>query len=232
VENTDQARFCGKCGNALNVLKPAVEYKPPVVLESPQVDLGRLRRTKLNSKWSTINSWSSLIAGAQGKEAIVMSNIKKALEEIAAPNLNIEHRKVSLSGLTSMFSEARKQLVIDNKKLRGYYFFVSIADYGKQLNVSWYLMQKSNWLTRLLKMSTIPFAGFLLAPVIFAAKIFYHSTSSTIPELMNMFDLEEFSAYTSTVHHAVTGAVQGLMSQMNMDFSKVDTKSRGFLNVS
>ncbi len=193
----------------------------------------RLRRTRLNRKWRTVNSWSSLIKGANGKQDLISDSVKKALVEVAAPNLGVEHRKISLSGLSGMFAGSRKQLVIENKALRGYHVFVSVEDYGKQLSVSWYLMLRENWLTRLLQMTQKSAAAAIcLWPVVFVAKIFYSARSVTIPELMNMFDLEELTAYSTTVHHAVTGAVEALMGQMNMDFSKVDTKSRGFLNLS
>jgi hypothetical protein len=49
---------------------------------------------------------------------------------------------------------------------------------------------------------------------------------------MNVFDIEELTAFTTTIHHAVTGAVEAVMKGMDMDFSKIDTKARGFLNIS
>ena len=111
--------------------------------------------------------------------------------------------------------------------------FVSIEDYGKQLNVSWYLMLKENFLTKLLLVAERnAFAGAILAPLLIILGIFYSTRKYTIPEQMNLFDLEELTAYTTTAHHAVLDAVEGMMKQMNMDFSKVDAKSRGFLNIS
>ena len=196
-------------------------------------DLGRLRKTTLNRKWRTINSWSSLIGGAQGKNEIVFNNVKKLLSEVGAPNIDIDHRNVCLSGISGMFAGGRRQLVIENNKLKGYNVFISIEDYGKQLNVSWYLMLKTNWLTNMLKLVVIhPFSIIFMFPVVVFAKIFYSSTGTTIPELMNVFDVEELTAFSTTVHHAVTGAVENMMKGMDMDFSKVDTKARGFLNIS
>ena len=198
-----------------------------------ETDLGRLRRTTLNRKWKTINSWSSLIGKAQGKNEILFNNVKKILGEIGVPNIDVDHRNVSLSGLSGMFAGGRRQLVVENNKLKGYHLFVSIEDYGKQLNVSWYLMLRTNWLTDMLRMAAIhPFTMLFMFPVVFFAKIFYSSTGATIPELMNVFDIEELTAFTATVHHAVTGAVEEVMKGMDMDFSKVDTKARGFLNIS
>jgi hypothetical protein len=201
--------------------------------EATPQDLGRLRKTTLNRKWKTINSWSSLIGGAQGKNEILFNNVKKLLTEVGVPNIDVDHRNICLSGISGMFAGGRRQLVIENNKLKGYNVFVSIEDYGKQLNVSWYLMLRTNWLTNMLKLVVIhPFSIIIMFPVVIFAKIFYSSTGTTIPELMNVFDVEELTAFTTTVHHAVTGAVEAVMKGMDMDFSKVDTKARGFLNIS
>ena len=46
------------------------------------------------------------------------------------------------------------------------------------------------------------------------------------------FDLEELTAYVTTVHHAVLDAAKEISESVGFDFSKVDQKSRGFLNIS
>lgn len=200
------------------------------VSAAPQEAEGRLRKTKIDRKWRIVNDWSVLIAGAQGKEETLVKHVIQTLKDLETPNLKVERRKVSLSG---MFAESRKQLVVENRRLRGYHVFVSTMDYGKQLSVSWYLMLRENWLTRMLQMATLhPFLGLLAFPLVLVAKIFYGTRGLTIPELMNMFDLEELTAYGTTVHHAVTKATEELMNSLNQDFSKVDTKTRGFLNIS
>lgn len=215
--NAEAMRFCNKCG------------KPFGGAAKPE----QLAKVKLkDNKWRVVNTWAYLIVGANGRDELLAETIKRTLKFVAAPNLLIGHRSVSLSGITSWFSGSRRQLVIENQKLMGYHFFVSIEDYGKQLNVSWYLMVKNNWITKLVQLAgTSPWVWIFLFWLIPFAKIYYAKLGLAVPELMNMFDLEELTAYTTTAHHAVLDAVQNLMKSMDLDFSKVDTKSRGFLNI-
>mgnify|MGYP001592978122 FL=1 len=49
---------------------------------------------------------------------------------------------------------------------------------------------------------------------------------------LNVFDTEELTAYVTTVHHAVLETTKELMENRHLDFTKVDSKSRGFLNIS
>lgn len=221
--NAEGVRFCEKCG---------VSLAPPEVEDEPEEE--RLTKTNIKQrKWRIVNSWQTLIGGAQGKEAQLAEAMKRNLQEVAVPDLLVEHRSVKLSGIASWLSGRRRQLVIENKKLMGYHFFLSVTDYGKQLSVAWYLMVKKNFATRLLAAAAvspvIAIAFFWLTPFL---KLYYGSRGYAIPELMDMFELEELSSFTTTAHRAVTKAVEKTMSELGMDFSKMDTKSRGFLNVS
>ena len=238
VVSDNDMRFCTKCGEPYPVGETKDADEEDSAFEEEEQDEGagdgRLRKVKLKEKkWKIINTSSTLIAGAQGKKDAVASNVKKLLDAVAAPNLRVEFRNVRLAGLTAMFAGSRRQLVIENRKMRGYHVFVSIEDYGKQLNVSWYLMLKGNWLTNLLQLSAVSaWAALLLFPIVFVAKIFYGSRGYTIPELMNMFDIEELTAYTTTVHQAVKESIDALVKENNLNPAKVSTHTRGFLNLS
>lgn len=234
--NVDEdMKFCTKCGEPYPVEKKEEDeddFFEEEEQEKEEEDMSGLRRTKLTDKWRIINTSATLIEGAQGKRDTVTSGIKKALGALAAPNLRVEFRSVRLAGISGMFAGSRKQLVIENRKMRGYHVFVSIEDYGKQLSVSWYLMLRENWLTRMLQASAASvWARLFLIPFIFVARMFYAKSGYTIPELMNMFDIEELTSYTTTVHHAVQEAVNALVKEKNLNPAKVSWQSRGFLNI-
>ncbi len=192
-----------------------------------------LKRMSLSEKWRTVSSWTTLVPGAEGKGDAIFKAAKESIGKAAAPNLVVEERRVSVNDLAKRYGE-RRLLVVENRKILGYYAFVSVMDYGHQLSVSWYLMFQENWFTKFMKTAVKGGVIAFLANwfVVIMARIFYAARRCTIPELMNIFDAEELTAYTTTVHHAVTGAVEELMGGMNMDFSRVDTRSRGFLNIS
>jgi len=48
---------------------------------------------------------------------------------------------------------------------------------------------------------------------------------------MDIFDTQELSAFAGTVHHCVLNGSENIAEAVNFDFSKVDRKSRGFLNL-
>jgi competence CoiA-like predicted nuclease len=130
------------------------------------------------------------------------------------------------------WGRTRKFLITDNDYLKGYRVFIGTNDYGKQLSVSWYLTLETNILTQ---MSAAAAKNFFYAiiffPILLVAKLF-NLKFYTIPERMDLFDQEELRAYITTVHETVKTATEGLMKSLDLDFSKVDTKSRGFFNIS
>lgn len=193
---------------------------------------GELRRTKLDKKWRTVSTSSTLVAGADGKRDALEALIKRNLKIVAVPNIKVEERMVSHAGIYEMFGGGRKQLVIRNTKIKGYFLFVNVYDYGKQLHVSWYLMLRVNWLSRLLGMAEKnPVFYIPLLPVVFLAKILYHRARTTIPEMMNMFETEELSAYLTTIQHAVSDAVSDVAKDLNLNSAKIGWQTRGFLSI-
>ncbi len=199
---------------------------------SPSQEQVRLRKTKLKEE-RIIDQWFTLIEGAEGKGNTLSKDIKRILEEIAVPSLKLEHKEVHLGLWSKFLKGSRGFLIAENKYLNGYRIFIGVHDYGKQLSVSWYLTLELTFLGKIMALAKVnPLAAIFFWPILIFAKIFYGGRGYVIPETMDLFDLEELRAYATTVHEAVKKATENLMSDMKMDFSKVDTKSRGFLNIS
>ena len=202
--------------------------------------------------------WSYLIKGAQGKGKEIFENTKKNVEKIDPPRVLIKEQmltpRLTLFGV--LRAEKRKFLVASNEYLRGYKLYVGTKDYGNQLMVSWYLISEPGsiqklvleWIKSHWQISAVVFlAGLIpvfifetgfpilivwlpfLGYAIFASLI---SRKSVLPQMMNIFDLEELTAYTTTIHHAVLDAVEEICKDVDFDFTKVDRKSKGFLNIS
>jgi hypothetical protein len=49
---------------------------------------------------------------------------------------------------------------------------------------------------------------------------------------LDLFDLQDLSAYATNCHHSLLKAIEKLMLSLNQDPSKINRKSRGFLGVS
>lgn len=205
-----------------------------------------------------IERWSSLIEEAQGKGKEIFEKTKKNIEKVNPPNVLIEEQmltpKLSLAGIFR--AEKRKFLVASNEHLRGYKLYVGAKDYGNQLMVSWYLVSEPGsilklvleWIKSQWKISLGVFlAGLISAFVVqmmFVALVVWMfflgyvafacmtSQKSVLPQMMNIFDLEELTAYATTAHRAVLDAVKEISETIDFDFTKVDRKSKGFLNIS
>jgi hypothetical protein len=168
------------------------------------VDLTRLKQ---------LDNWSILIEGAQGRANEIFEAVKKDLEESEVPGISCEMVKVP-GGRVSFFKAGLEDyLMIANERLKDFHMYVGARDYGKDLNVSWYLTCEPGPLKQLL--STL-----------------LDKNPLTFSFSMDVVQLEELTAYVTKVHHSVLKAVASLMQKLGQDTSKIERKSRGFLGVS
>jgi hypothetical protein len=200
--------------------------------------------------------WSYLIAGAEGKGEEIFQGVKESLEKVEPPKVKIAEKEVHDYALLGFKFEKRNLLIAENDYLVAYKIFVSIKDYGKQLMVSWYLIRKMdlkvilemiwNWLKTppavinivllvLAYWSRYSFLG-TAAFIIFGLALGFQLVSIfkkiALPGTMTIYDLEELTAYVTTVHHSVLESVAGIMRKLNQDPSKINRESKGFLNIS
>jgi len=202
--------------------------------------------------------WSTLIAHADGKGPLVHDHIVRQLEDVQVPKLKLSRQTLSRKKRQSfslVYEETarREYLVVENERMWGHKIYVGVSDYGKQLSVQWYATQELyNW-TRIVAILVTALVLYIaiaawsqefvagsyirlftfLFEVIAAYKIIKSNIGTAIlPEFMDILDLEELSNYVSTVHHAATAATAQVMKGMNLDFSKLDTHSKGFFKLS
>jgi hypothetical protein len=173
-----------------------------------------------------LDSWSILIEGGQGKGVEVLKKTMELIEESQAPSVKVERVTAYPPKATKLarilFEKARKMgkecLLVTNKidELKDFRMYVGARDYGKNLNVSWYLTCEPGALKSLVsKIHTGSKFGLSFHP--------YYLTA---------FHQEELTAYVTTVHHCLLNAVDELMRNLGQDPSKIDRKSKGFLGVS
>lgn len=48
---------------------------------------------------------------------------------------------------------------------------------------------------------------------------------------VDIFDQQDLRAYVTVTHHCLLKAVESLMKDLGQDFSKIERKSKGFLEV-
>ena len=180
-----------------------------------------------------IDEWFALIPDAQGKGDTLTKNISRLLEAVGVPNLVLENKEIHLGLWSKMLKGTRKFLVMENNYLKGYRIFIGAHDYGKQLSVSWYLTLEQSFLSRLAaSASKNAFFGLFFFPLLFLVQKLGGGRRAVVPEMMDLFDLEELRAYSTTVFHTAKQATDDLMKEMDLDSSKISKQTRGFLNIS
>ena len=160
--------------------------------------------------------WFAAIGGANGESDKVYRSFMSGVQAAGIPEIETGSQRVSVglgSKLKGMFgggaSQDRNMIVIMNKSLPGWLIYAGARDYGKQLLVSWYLVVDEKETSRLSR------------------------TIGTMASMeLDIFKTEELSAFVSIVHQSLKDAVKQIMDEKNLDFTKVDTHTKGFLNIS
>ena len=178
-----------------------------------------------------VEEWSVLIEGAQGRQQGFYQLIESRLDELQPPTLSIAQEKVYPSLFRRLKGDGKLFLIIKSKYFDGYVVNVCAQEYGKQLLIAWYLTQRVSKFMQF--MANMPgFIVFSIYPIYLVIKLYDKITNRRVTlENMDLFDRQELGAFAGTVHHCVVFGSENIAEAVNFDFSKVDRKSRGFLNI-
>jgi hypothetical protein len=185
---------------------------------------------KLNEN-EIVEQWSVLIEGAQGRQKEFYELITDRLDELQPPRLDVSQKEVYATLFKRLKGDKKKFLLIKSKYFDGYVLNVYAEDYGNQLLIAWYLTQRpSKFLQFIVKLPDLLIT--ILYPVWLLLKLYDKITNRRISlENMDIFDRQELSAFAGTIHHAVTHGSEVISNTVGFDFSRVDQKSKGFLNL-
>lgn len=188
-------------------------------------------KTKKLKEDNILDQWTHLFPDAQGKGEKVFAEVKRTIGKTDPPHVDLKEKEVE--GGTIRGNEKKTMLTAENDRLAGFIMYVGARDYGKQLLVSWYLVEELTGLSRFRRIISMHWILTLVfLPYYLGATVIEKLTGRVSAENMGVFEREELSAYTGTVHGAVVEASRTVAEELNLDFSKVDTKTRGFLNLS
>ena len=168
-------------------------------------------------KEEVIDNWSVLIENGNGRAEDIFRDTNSFILETKAPAIAIKREAISPSMLKGVLGRKRDFLTVIDKRnirLKPYKIFINARDYGKNLDVSWYLTFKPELWKRILAL--VPFV-------------------SIVPKKLSdldIFDQQDLRAYATNAHHCVIKAVEKLMLSLGQDPAKIDRRSRGFLGIS
>jgi len=188
-----------------------------------------------------VQEWSQLVLGMGNKGEELLKSIARKIQELNMPLVTLARKEATLGN-----SDNRYEFVsVKHEKYPDYDVWIGAIDRMGQLKVSWFLtVALPNIITAKMRAlnrgtSTEPkrqrsskIFGKMLAQKI-NEKISGKPTPIRVsPDEMTMDDKEEYGVFMSLIHQAVTGSLEEMMNGLNLDFSKVDTHSEGFLNLS
>ena len=166
-----------------------------------------------------LDRWGIVIENAQGNMDELYQDTQGFITASEAPGVEVELvlAKPDMGMVERMVkgTGARGYLMITNQWLKDYHMYVGARDYGKNLDVQWYLSCEPGFLSRS-----------------FSQAITKGSSDNAWSFNLDLFQQQDLSAYTTVMHHCLLKAVEKLMSRLGQDISSIDRKSKGFLGVS
>lgn len=198
-----------------------------------------------------VEQWSQLVLGMGGKGEDFMRSVARKLQELNLPNVTFTRKEVMLGKAEPFSGNKREFISMKHDRYHDYELWIGAIDRAGQLKVAWYLTVElpgkiRGTIRALDRQSKDMTPSVLRAPNILAkklgaalgAKLTEKITGKPAgprnvhPEDMTMDDREELGAYITTIHQAVLVALEELMNDLRLDFSKVDKHTEGFLNLS
>lgn len=203
-----------------------------IILIAILVGLYAMNRFSNWSKWKlkdqhriteekVLDEWTALIADAASKSDRTMEKLARAINAQKIPNITISKKEIKLG------RDPRPFLVIEHSFLRGYYMYVGALAYGEErLNVVWYLVLDTPEIAAARKHAKLGLSD----PMAWMNRFSKGGYNRVLN--MSILDKLELSNYVSLVHQIVVDEVKALMDELHLDFSKVNTATKGFLNLS
>ncbi|MEK7178108.1 MAG: hypothetical protein AAB721_00395 [Patescibacteria group bacterium] len=199
-----------------------------------------------------VEQWSQLVLGIGGKGEELLKSIARKIQEMNLPDITLLRKEALLGKADSLSgSKAREFVTMKHLRYPDYEMWIGAIDRAGQLKVSWYLtVALPGGITGRLRAINkaqrdalpAPMKAFSLLPKMLgrmaAQKLTEKITGKAAPirvrpEDMSMDDKEELGTYITLVHQqAVLASLEEMMNNLNLDFSKVDKHTEGFLNLS
>lgn len=185
--------------------------------------------TKKIKREKIVEQWSVLIVGANGEGERVITDTIRAIEKLEVPNIHVSRQERKPG--PGFIKTRREFLIAEHKLFDTHDMYIGARDYGKQLFVSWYLIEEPMAFWRMFRRN--PIGTLVRWPFIILMRLFliWQGNTGKFFSSLNLFDTEELTAYVTTVHHALLDSVKAMMEDQKLDFTKIENRTRGFLNI-
>lgn len=198
-----------------------------------------------------VEEWSQIILGMGGKGEEFLKSVAAKLQAQNLPDVVFIRKEASLGQSNYTLGDKRYEFVtMRHQRYPDYEMFIGAIDRAGQLKISWYLTvalpgRIMGKLRAINKADRDAMPRALRAPQMLAKtlgrklaqKINEKAAGKPVPirvrpEDMTMDDKEELGTYITVAHNVVLAVLEEMMSDLKLDFSKVDKHTEGFLNLS
>jgi hypothetical protein len=155
-----------------------------------------------------LEQWADVIESGAGHAKEVMQKTERLIIDANMPNVRTRMDQVS----TGLFSQRRDFLIVGNDNLREYRLFIHARDYGKMLDVSWFLTLEPRGIKRALSKAMTG------NPQAFSMQV-------------DMFAQQDIHAFVTVATGLFKKALDELMEELKLDPSILNKKSRGYLDI-
>lgn len=176
-----------------------------------------------------VEKWTSLLEKGKGKGDAFMEKIARQIRDAKIPNISVSKKMIALG------RDPRPFIVVEHDIFKGYYIYVGALDYGEQrLNIVWYLVLDTPEMANIRRAGRSGGGGLLEAPGHLADAVLgsFNSDGYGRALRLSILDKLELSNYVSLVHDIVVAETKMFAEENNIDFSKISTATKGFLNLS
>ena len=207
--------------------------------------------TSVINEGNIVEEWSQIILGMGGKGEELLKSIAAKLQAQNMPDVVFARKEASLGQSNYTLGDKRYEFVtMRHQRYPDYEMFIGAIDRAGQLKASWYLTvalqgKIMGKLRAINKADRDAMPRALRAPQMLSktlGKMLAQRLNEKMagkpvpirvrPEDMTMDDKEELGTYITVAHNVVLAALEEMMNDLKLDFSKVDKHTEGFLNLS
>ena len=198
-------------------------------------------RTTTISAENTVQEWSQLLIGMGGRGEELMKTIVRKIQEMNIPDALIARKQGRLGNSDNL----HEFISVIHNRYPDFEIWIGAIDRAGQLKLSWHLTEAiRNRVTQTMininrggrtepkKLRSSRRLGRELGRLMTERMTGEKTPKRVSSHEMTMDDREELGVHLSLVHQAVIAGLEEVMNSHNLDFTKVDTRTEGFLNLS
>ncbi len=159
-----------------------------------------------------MDQWSVMLPGCQGEGPGLMQAVQQTLSSYEVDGLSWKEESASTGLLKGLMGKRRDVLVVRHEKFNEWLVCIGAQDYGRFLNVVWYLTASPGLMSKLRGGGVVGLATgggqFVLGD-------------------LDVFDQQDVSAFVAVTRMATQAAAEQLAQKRQLNIDRLERQTRG-----